>query len=261
MKDMYSFHLDENDLDEYYDRAKEAYFKIFKRCGLVEKTYFTFASGGSFAKYSHEFQTVTPAGEDIIYICPKCRLAINKEVKAEIDKCPECGCPDFQEAKSIEVGNIFKPKTRYSTPFDFKVNDQDGKEREVLMGCYGIGLGRVMGTIVEVSHDDNGIIWPASVAPFQIHLVSLAKDPELAKKAEELYNGLIKAGFEVLYDDREESAGIKLKDSDLLGLPIRLVLSPKTLEQDSIEVKERGSDKVVMIKLDNLKEHLKSIIQ
>jgi prolyl-tRNA synthetase len=260
MKDLYSFHLDEKDLDDYYEKAKQAYFNIFKRCGLGDKTYLTYASGGSFSKYSHEFQTVTLAGEDTIYICQKCKLAINKEIKADAEICPDCGAKDFQEEKAIEVGNIFKLKDKYSKPFAFKLNGQDGKEHEVLMGCYGIGLGRLMGTIVEISHDDNGIIWPVSVAPFQIHLLSLAKEPELAKRAEELYNGLIKAGFDVLYDDREESAGIKLKDSDLLGLPVRLVLSPKTLEKDSIEVKERTSDKVEMVKFAQLDKHLKKLL-
>lgn len=256
MKDLYSFHLDEKDFNDYYEKVKQAYFKIFKRCGLGDQTYLTFSSGSSFSKYSHEFQTVTPAGEDIIYICEKCSLAINKEIKNEIDKCTECGHDKFKEEKAVEVGNIFNLKNRYSSAFNLKVKDQDGKDKEVHMGCYGIGLGRLLGTIVEVHHDDKGIIWPKSVAPFLVHLVSLVKEPEFAKKAEDLYNELIKAGFEVLYDDRDESAGIKLNDSDLLGLPIRLVLSKKTLEQDSVEVKERASDKVELVKIDQLVKYL-----
>jgi prolyl-tRNA synthetase len=260
MKDLYSFHLDEKDLDSYYEKSKQAYLNIFKRCGLGDKTYLTYASGGSFSKYSHEFQTITPAGEDTIYICQKCKLAINKEIKEETAKCPECGSSDFTEAKAIEVGNIFKLNTKYSAPFDLKVKDQDGREREVLMGCYGLGLGRLMGTIVEIHHDDKGIIWPISVAPFQIHLLSLGEDKELAKQAEKLYTTLTKAGFEVLFDDREASAGIKLKDSDLLGLPVRLVLSPKTLVKDCVEVKARNSDKVELVKLDNLNKFLSKSI-
>ncbi|MCX6742796.1 MAG: His/Gly/Thr/Pro-type tRNA ligase C-terminal domain-containing protein [Candidatus Parcubacteria bacterium] len=260
MKDLYSFHLDEKDLDNYYEKVKQVYLNIFKRCGIGGITYLTYASGGSFSKYSHEFQTVTEAGEDIIYICQKCKLAINKEIKNETDKCPECETSEFKEAKAIEVGNIFKLKTKYSAPFGLKVKDQDGKDREVVMGCYGIGLGRVMGTITEVHHDAKGIIWPLSVAPFQIHLISLKEEKELAKKAEELYNALTKAGFEVLYDDRDESAGVKLNDSDLLGLPIRLVLSPKTLEQGSVEIKARNSDKVDLVKFDKLEKYLVKII-
>ncbi len=260
MKDLYSFHLDEKDLDEYYEQAKQAYFNIFKRCGIGPETFLTFASGGSFSKYSHEFQTVTDAGEDIIYICQKCQLAINKEIKGETDQCPECGSQDFKEAKAIEVGNIFKLKTKYSAPFNLKVKDQAGIDREVIMGCYGIGLGRLLGTIVEISHDDKGIIWPMAVAPFQVHLLSLKAETELAKKVEDLYNGLIKGGFEVLYDDREETAGVKLNDSDLLGLPIRLVLSPKTLEQDSVEVKARNSDKVELIKLKEIEKYLSKLV-
>lgn len=261
MKDLYSFHLDEKDLDGYYEKAKQAYFNIFKRCGLGADTYLTFASGGSFSKYSHEFQTVTPAGEDTIYICQNCNLAINKEIKAETANCPQCQSTDFKEAKAIEVGNIFKLKTKYSEPFDLKVNDEQGKERKVLMGCYGIGLGRLMGTIVEVSHDDKGIIWPLSVAPFQVHLLALGEDKELVKQAEKLYTSLTKEGYEVLYDDRTVSAGIKLNDSDLLGIPFRLVLSPKTQEKDSIELKMRNSDKVELIKISKMEDYLKKIIK
>ena len=260
MKDLYSFHLDEKDLDDFYAKAKVAYFNIFKRCGLAGQTYLTYASGGSFSQYSHEFQTVTLAGEDTIYICQKCKLAVNKEIKAETAKCPECGSSDFKEEKAIEVGNIFTLKNRFSAPFGLKVQDQEGKERELLMGSYGIGLGRLMGTIVEIHHDDKGIIWPLAVAPMQIHLLVLGAEKELAKKAEELYNGLIKAGFEVLFDDREESAGVKLNDSDLLGLPIRLVLSNKTIEKGSIEIKERRGDKVELVKFDKLEKHLKQLI-
>lgn len=260
MKDLYSFHLDEKDLDQYYEKAKQAYFNIFKRCGIGAETYLTYASGGSFSKYSHEFQTVTESGEDTIYICKKCSLAINKEIKEETDKCPECGSKEFKETKAIEVGNIFKLKTKYSAPFELKVKDETGKDREVIMGCYGIGLGRLMGTIVEIHNDAKGIIWPKSVSPFLVHLVSLVKEPEFAKKAEDLYNDLIKAGFDVLYDDRDESAGIKLNDSDLLGLPIRLVLSKKTLEQDSVEIKERSADKVELVKIKELENFISKLV-
>jgi prolyl-tRNA synthetase len=154
MKDLYSFHLDEKDLDEYYEKTRNAYFKIFERAGIREKTFYTFASGGSFSKYSHEFQTVAPAGEDTIYVCQNCHLAINKELKGEMDKCPECGGSDFKEEKSIEVGNIFKLKNKYTAPFNLKVADEKGEKKEILMGCYGIGLGRLMGTIVEIYHDE-----------------------------------------------------------------------------------------------------------
>jgi prolyl-tRNA synthetase len=179
MKDLYSFHLDENDLNEYYEKAKTAYFKIFERAGLKDVTYLTFASGSSFAKYSHEFQAATSAGEDLIYICNRCNLAINKEIKSEVHVCPGCQSDDFRIEKSIEVGNIFKLGSRYSEPFGLKVKDGKGEEKPVVMGCYGIGLGRLMGTIVEVHNDEKGIRWPDQVAPFQVHILSLKQNDSL----------------------------------------------------------------------------------
>ena len=252
MKDLYSFHASESDLDAYYEEAKESYFKIFQRAGIGEITYLTFASGGSFSKYSHEFQTITPAGEDIIYICQKCKLAINKEIKNENSKCLQCGSLDFKQEKAIEVGNIFKLKTKYAEPFSLRIKNKDGQEETVIMGCYGIGLGRLMGTIVEVHHDKKGIIWPLSVAPFQIHLLLLGENKRLAKKADLIYNDLIKAGFEVLYDERKESAGVKLNDADLIGLPFRLVISDKTVKRDSLEIKARNSQITELIKIKDL---------
>lgn len=248
MKDLYSFHLDEKNLDEYYEKAKEAYFKIFARVDLKEKTYYTFASGGSFSRYSHEFQTVASSGEDTIYICQKCRLAVNKEIKSETEKCPDCGGSDFREEKAIEVGNIFKLKNKYTTPFNLKVVDEKGEKKEILMGCYGIGLGRLMGTIVEIYHDEKGIIWPESVAPFAIHLLSLGQNEE----AEKIYQELIDKKIEVLYDDREISVGEKFADADLIGIPLRVVISQKSLEKDGVEVKKRNEEKAEIMKIEEL---------
>jgi len=260
MKDLYSFHLNEADLDDYYQKAQVAYFNIFKRLGLSEQTYLTYASGGSFSKYSHEFQTVTEAGEDIIYICDKCKLAVNKEIKAEVSQCPNCGQDNFTEAKAIEVGNIFKLKNKYSEPFNLKVQDEQGREQSVIMGCYGIGLGRNMGAIVEVHHDAKGIIWPKAVAPFQIHLILLGENSELAKNAETLYNELIKAGYEVLFDDRQETAGIKLNDADLLGMPLRLVMSEKTAKVKSVEAKFRSQKEVELVEITKLEKYLQTVL-
>ena len=145
MKDLYSFHDDESDLDIYYEKVKEAYFKIYERCGLKEKTYLTLASGGTFSKYSHEFQTITNAGEDIVYICNNCGTVINKEIKE--DECLNCHAKEFKEEKAIEVGNIFKLHEKYSKPF----NLTNEKGKEILMGCYGFGITRAMGAIVEIS--------------------------------------------------------------------------------------------------------------
>lgn len=252
MKDLYSFHANEKDLDEYYEKAKETYWKIFSRVGIKEKTLLTLASGGTFSKYSHEFQTITDAGEDVIYICKKCRLAINKEIlKDENPVCPECQNDDFEIKKAIEVGNIFKLGTKYSEPFNLKFKDADGANKTVIMGCYGIGLDRLMGTVVEASHDKNGIIWPGSIAPFRTHLVLLDTENNAAKKsAENLYGSLLKADIEVLYDDRNLSAGVKFKDSDLMGIPLRIVVSART--GDKFETKKRSSGEIKLLKLNEV---------
>ncbi len=262
MKDLYSFHANQNDLDKYYEKVAVAYGKIFKECGIGKITYRTFASGGSFSKYSDEFQTITDAGEDIIYICKNCKMAINKEIKSENLKCPNCKSSEFEEKKSIEVGNIFKMGTKYSKPFDLKFTDRDGEDKLVLMGCYGIGLGRLMGTIVEVGHDNNGIIWPKSVAPFLIHLIQFENKPKIKKAAEKLYSDLssyAKASdgqaknIEVLYDDRQgKSAGEKFAEADLIGIPYRVVMSEKTLAKNSVELKERKSNDLRLVKVKQL---------
>lgn len=252
MKDLYSFHLDEKDLDAYYEKAKDAYFKIFKRAGLGDKTYLTFASGGSFSKYSHEFQTVCDAGEDVIYICKKCKLAINKEIKGETAGCPECKGTDFEEKKSIEVGNIFKLMTKYSVPFDLKVKDESGEDVTLIMGCYGIGLSRLMGTIVEVYHDAKGIIWPEAVAPFKVHLLVLGSQSTVLGEAEKVYNELQKNNVEVLLDDRDVSAGEKFADADLIGIPYRVVVSEKSLAAGGVEVRKRNEEKSEIVKVEEL---------
>ncbi|MBU3901417.1 prolyl-tRNA synthetase [Patescibacteria group bacterium] len=257
MKDLYSFHASQEDLDGYYQKATAAYFKIFERCGLGSKTYTTLASGGTFSKYSHEFQTATPAGEDIIYVCQKCQLAINKEIKDENPICPKCQSADFKETKAVEVGNIFKLGTKYSAPFDLKYKDQNGQEQIVIMGCYGLGPARVMGAIVETSHDDKGIIWPENVAPYKYHLLALGDDEAVKKAADELYEKLIGNNFEVLYDDRELAAGQKFAEADLIGLPYRLVISAKTLAKSSVEIKKREEEKTELIKLSKITKSLK----
>lgn len=249
MKDLYSFHASEEDLDKYYEIQKQAYYNIFARCGLKNFTYLTYASGGAFSKYSHEFQTITNAGEDIIYICSKCRVAINKEIIQEQSKCPECGNGNLEEKKAVEVGNIFKLKTKFSEPFNLKYADQEGQLKPVIMGCYGIGLDRLMGTMVEIFNDDRGIIWPEEVSPFKAHLISIKSN----KETEKIYKKLLDAKIEVLYDDREEiSAGEKFADADLIGIPYRLVVSKKTTEQNSIELKKRQSDNAELTTMDKI---------
>jgi len=257
MKDLYSFHADTADLDVYYEKMTQTYIKIFERCGLGEKTYVTLASGGTFSKYSHEFQTEAEAGEDTIYICQKCQLAINKEIKEENPVCPKCQSDDFKETKAIEVGNIFKLGTKYSAPFDLKFKDKDGQEQTVIMGCYGLGPNRLMGAIAEVWRDDKGIVWPEEVAPFKIHLMALGDDDQVKKETDKLYDQLTSEGIGVLYDDRELAAGAKFAEADLIGIPWRLVVSEKTLAKKSVELKKRDAKDVKLIALNKIAKELK----
>ncbi len=254
MKDLYSFHTTQEDLDNYYERIKQAYFRIFERCGLKKQTYLTFASGGSFSKFSHEFQVVTQAGEDKIYICQKCSFAINKEILRQVNNvCKECGSGNLIEAKAIEVGNIFKLGTKFSEPFDLKYRDSLGQEKYVVMGCYGIGLPRVMGAIVEVWHDPKGIIWPREVSPFLVHLLAIGKNQKVFKEAQKLYHLLLTKGIEVLYDERYDiSPGEKFAEADLIGCPFRLVVSEKTIAKKKFELKKRSEDKIRLLSGDKV---------
>lgn len=240
MKDLYSFHTSQEDLDAYYDQVTAAYHTIYRRCGLGESTVVTYASGGAFSKYSHEFQTISDVGEDTIYLCESCRVAINQEIIEDLQHtCPECSNASLTEKHAIEVGNIFKLGTKFTDAFSLRYADEQGEEQTAIMGCYGIGPSRVIGTIVEMHHDEHGIIWPKEVAPYQVHLVSLCRDKD-TKKADEVYNELVHAGIEVLYDDREDvRPGQKFADSDLIGIPVRIVISQKTIEQQTVEVKYR----------------------
>ena len=254
MKDLYSFSRNETEHLAYYEKVKEAYLKIFSRCGLGEKTFVTFASGGVFSKYSHEFQTLTEAGEDIIYVDEKKRIAVNKEVyNDEVLNNLGLKKEEMVEKKAVEVGNIFTLGTKYSEPLGLKFTTEDGKPQTVIMGSYGIGPGRVMGTIVEVHNDEKGIIWPPEVAPFDYHLISLAKNADEKQQAEMIYERLKQTGSEVLFDDRsDKTAGEKFADSDLIGIPVRLVLSSKTLQAGGLEMKKRNEKSSMIVKIDEL---------
>ncbi len=261
MKDFYSFHTDEKDLAAFYEKMKFVYQNVWKRVGLGHITYLTYASGGSFSKYSHEFQTITPAGEDTIYLCDRCLIAINKEIKNEQEACPQCGQKTFREERSIEVGNIFELKTKFTDPFEMTYKDADGKNKPVIMGCYGIGIGRVMGAVVEVWSDEQGIRWPDTIAPFKVHLVSLgAKNGEMVENAAaSLYTDLAEAGIETIWDDRDVSAGNKLADADLLGMPWRVLVSEKTLKEGNVEIKERGNEKAWFLPVKEVASHFKQL--
>ena len=252
MKDLYSFHADTKDFEAYYQKTAKAYFKIFKRCGL--KPVMVEASGIGFTKdFTHEFQVFTPAGEDKIAYCPKCKFARNKEICQDTTKCPKCGSPLSLE-RGIEIGNIFPLGDKYAKAFNLYFLDQKGEKKLVIMGCYGIGLGRLMGTIVELNNDANGIIWPKEVAPFDIHLITIeSANRKVKTAADKTYKDLQKLGLDVLYDDRTlVSTGQKLAEADLIGIPIRLIVSSKTLVAKSVEVKPRGSLKPVLMKLSKI---------
>ena len=247
MKDLYSFHATKEDLDSYYETVIKAYSKIFKRLSL--KALVVEASGGAFTKeYTHEFQVLSPSGEDIVFYCDKCAYAQNKELvpEAGLAVCPKCGA-NILKGTAIEVGNVFRLGTRYSEAFNVKFLDKDGASKPVIMGSYGIGPTRVLATLVENNHDDRGIIWPKAVAPFVVHLVSLGKDKKVFAAAKKLYSDLEKKGMDVLWDDRDVAPGEKFADADLIGVPVRVVISEKTLAVKKLEVKERGKDGVKMM--------------
>ena len=244
MKDMYSFARTEDEHKELYDKARHAYIKVFERLGLGSLTYTTFASGGIFSEFSEEFQTLSEVGEDTIYIDEEKGVAINKEVltdenlkKLDIDK------SSLAAKKSIETGNIFNLGTKFSETLGLNYKDEKGKTHPVIMGSYGIGLGRVMGTIAEILSDDAGLIWPAAVAPFQVHLLTLGDHPDVTKQAEDLKSSLESDSVSVLWDDRDLGPGEKFADADLLGLPLRVILSSKTMEAGNIEIKKRTEGK------------------
>ncbi|MCE9585429.1 prolyl-tRNA synthetase [Candidatus Nomurabacteria bacterium] len=254
MKDMYSFCKDEIEHNEFYEKSKVAYMNVYKRVGLGHITYVVFASGGMFSKYSHEFQTITSVGEDLIYLDENTGIAVNKEVlNDEVLASLGIKRENLVEHKAIEVGNIFTYGKRYSEPLNLNFNNEKGETLPVFMGAYGIGISRLMGTIVEVLSDDKGIIWPEEVAPFKVHLLMLGEDEEVKKRADEVYEILQKNKVEVLFDDRTGmSAGEKFADADLLGMPYRVVVSGRSMKENGVEVKKRNEEKGQVVSVDEL---------
>lgn len=258
MKDLYSFHASDEDRNDYYEKVKNAYLKIFKRLRL--DVLITEASGGTFSDKSCEFQVMSEAGEDIIFICGDCKAAYNREIisASEIEnknfKCLKCGGAT-EEKKAIEVGNIFPLKEKFAKDFNLVFKDENGNEKLVSAGCYGFGSSRAMGTIVEISNDEKGIVWPKEIAPFDIHLLNLSK---VNAPADKIYETLQGQNIEIIYDDRKGiSAGEKLVEADLIGVPIRIVVSEKTLLKDSVEVKNRDFKETRLVKIKELVKELK----
>ncbi len=254
MKDLYTFSKDEAEHADSYAKVREAYIRVFDRLGLGERTYPTFASGGIFSPFSEEFQTITDAGEDIIYVHEGKKIAVNQEVYTD-EALATLGLSkdELVEKKAVEVGNIFTLGTRFSEPLGLMYTDEAGNRKPVLMGSYGIGPTRVMGTIVETLADEKGIVWPESVAPFRFHLLNLLSEDEASKKiADDLYADLQMKGMTVLYDDRSVRAGEKFADSDLIGIPWRVNVGKETAATGLVELVNRASGEVKKISREEL---------
>jgi prolyl-tRNA synthetase len=248
MKDMYTYTKSAEELQKLYDEAKDAYLRVFDRIGLGDITYVTAASGGAFTKYSHEFQTVTESGEDTIYVNREKSVAINEEVYTDEDLV-ELGLVKghLEKVKAAEVGNIFNFGTVKSEQLGLYFTDEDGNEKPVYLGSYGIGITRLMGVVAEHFADDKGLVWPKNITPFDVYLARLGNTSEIVKNADEIYSRLTDSGISVLYDDRDERAGAMLKDADLIGIPYRLVISDKTIAQNSVEIKKRTEDNIQLM--------------
>lgn len=245
MKDLYSFSRTQEEHDVFYEQASQAYSKVFARLGLGDFTYKTFASGGSFAKFSHEFQTVSPVGEDKIYIHKVKNIAINEEVYND-EVLAELGIQkdELEEATAVETGNIFTLGTRFSDPLELQFTDEDGISKPVIMGSYGIGPSRLMGLIAEHFSDEKGLVWPANVAPFTVYLVSIGA---VATQADALYDELTSKGIEVLYDDRNERPGAKFADAELLGIPYRVTISERLIADQKLEFTPRAGGETELL--------------
>lgn len=248
MKDMYSLHATEEDMNEYYDQVIAAYGRIYERFGIGNETYVTFASGGAFTKFSHEFQTICSAGEDVLYVNADRSVAVNEEVLEDATNELHVDKSTLSPVTTAEVGNIFKFGTEKSEKMHIMFKDKEGKQQPVYLASYGIGITRVMGVIVEKFADEAGLVWPEAVAPFQVHLLSLGVN----EKAEEIYTRLTEAGIEVLYDDRDTPAGVKFAESDLIGLPYRVVVGKRSLESGKAEVKKRTESEATEVAFDEL---------
>lgn len=254
MKDMYSLHASQEDMDQYYEKVIEAYKRCYDRFGIGDTTFVTFASGGAFTKFSHEFQTICDAGEDILYVSEDRSVAVNEEVLD--DATAEIGVDknSLSPVKSAEVGNIFKFGTEKSEQMKIYFTDSDGMQKPIYLASYGIGITRVMGVIVEKFSDEKGIIWPASIAPYKVYLVSIGEKGK--QEAEKLYKLLTDKGVTVLYDDRDERPGAKFADAELMGMPYRLTVSDRLVEENKLEFSDRKTGDLETLTVDELLDRL-----
>ena len=251
MKDMYSLHATEEDCDQYYEKVIQAYKRCYDRFGIGESTFVTFASGGAFTKFSHEFQTICDAGEDVLYVNDDRTVAVNEEVLDEASAELDIDKPSLKPVTSAEVGNIFKFGTEKSESMGIYYTDHEGKQQPIYLASYGIGITRVMGVIVEKFADDKGIVWPESIAPYKVYLVRIGGE-DASKHADMLYDELVARGVEVLYDDRDERPGTKFADAELMGIPYRVTVSDRLMADKNYEYTERASGKTELLTHDEL---------
>jgi prolyl-tRNA synthetase len=247
MKDMYSFHASAEDLENYYQKVTEAYQRVYDRLGIGEDTYVTFASGGAFTKFSHEFQTICEAGEDVIYLHREKNIAVNEEVIDDAVKELGINKDEFEQVKTAETGNIFNFGTQKSDELGLYFAAADGTQTSAYVGSYGIGVTRAMGVIAEKYSDEKGLVWPKAIAPYAVYLVAIGENG--AKAADELYEELKSAGVEVLYDDRDERPGMKFADAELMGIPQRLTVSDRGVEAGQYELTVRATGETVTLAL------------
>lgn len=250
MKDMYSFHASAEDLDEYYTRTIEAYKRVYDRLGIGDETYVTFASGGAFTKFSHEFQTITDAGEDVIYLHRGKNIAVNEEVIDDAVKELGINKDELERVKTAEVGNIFNFGTQKTDEMGLYYTDATGARQSLYIGSYGIGVTRVMGVIAEKMSDDKGLVWPDTIAPYRVYLVSIGAKG--VQKADELYDELTERNIEVLYDDCDARPGEKFADAELMGLPLRVTVSDRGVEAGTYELTDRKTGETLMLTHDEL---------
>ncbi len=256
MKDLYSFSRSQEEHDIFYEKISDVYLRVYDRLGLGNLTYKTFASGGSFSKYSHEFQTISPVGEDTIYVHEGKKIAINEEVfNDEVLENLGISRDELVEKKAVEVGNIFTLGTKYSDALDLMFTDEDGTIKAVFMGSYGIGPSRLMGVIAEHFADDKGLVWPENIAPARVYLVRIGDDAAI-KQADELYDELTMQGIEVIYDDRDERPGTKFADSELMGIPYRVTVSDRLMAENKYEYTVRASGETTLLTHDELLDKL-----
>ena len=253
MKDLYSFSRDQAEHDAFYDKISEAYNRVYARLGIGDITYKTFASGGSFSKYSHEFQTLSDVGEDVIYVHEGKKIAINQEVYTD-EVLADLGVTkeELKEVKAVEVGNIFTLGTKFSDPLGLTYTAEDGSVKQVIMGSYGIGPSRVMGLLAEHFSDEKGLVWPENVSPFKVFLAHLGTDDTVVSASQKLYDELTSKGVTVFWDDRDARPGEKFGDADLYGFPYRVVVSNKTVEAGNFELKKRTETEVKFVSYEEL---------